>query len=119
VQKTADEESKGATVKGYSSEKEGGKQLYEVEMAVNGHSKDVTIASDGSVVEIEEEVALDTLPDAVREGLQKSAGTGKITKVESLTKHNRLLAYEAQVRDGNKRSEIQVGPEGKPLAHKE
>jgi uncharacterized membrane protein YkoI len=119
VQKTADAESKGATVKGYSSEKEDGKQLYEVEMAVNGHSKDVTIASDGSVVEIEEEVALDKLPDAVREGLQKSAGTGKVTKVESLTKHNILVAYEAQVRDGNKRSEIQVGPDGKPLAHKE
>jgi hypothetical protein len=29
------------------------------------------------------------------------------------------MAYEAQVRTGTKRSEIQVGPDGKPLAHEE
>ena len=30
-----------------------------------------------------------------------------------------LVAYEAHVRTGTKRSEIQVGPDGKPLAHPE
>jgi hypothetical protein len=119
VQKTADEQSKGAVVKGYASEVEGGTTQYEVEMTVNGHSKDVTIAADGSVVEVEEEVALDKLPNAVREELQKKAGAGKITKVESLTKHNTLVAYEAHVRTGTKRSEVQVGPDGKDLAHPE
>src|SRR5258706_14767318 len=70
VQKTADEQSKGATVRGYGSEIEGGKKVYEVELTVNGHSRDVTIAADGAVLEIEEQVALDSLPAAVREGLQ-------------------------------------------------
>lgn len=119
VQKTADEQSQGATVKGYSTEMDQGKRVYEVEMTVNGHSKDVTIAADGSVVEVEEEVALNALPDAVRVGLQKKAGAGKITKVESLTKHNTLVAYEAQVLTGAKRSEAQVGPDGKDLARPE
>jgi uncharacterized membrane protein YkoI len=119
VQKTADEQSKGATVKGYASEKEEGKLLYEVELTVNGHTKDVTMAGDGSIVEVEEEVALDKLPDAVQQGLKKKAGAGKITKVESLTKHNTLVAYEAHVLTGKKRSEVQVGPDGKELAHPE
>ena len=119
VQKTAGEQSQGATVKGYASEKEGGKLLYEVEMTVNGHSKDVTIAADGSIVEVEEETALNALPDAVQEALKRKAGAGKITKVESLTKHNTLVAYEAQVLTGAKRSEIQVAPDGKDLAHPE
>jgi hypothetical protein len=119
VQKTAEEQSQGGAVKGYSSEMDHGKLVYEVELTVNGHSKDVSIAKDGTVVEVEEEVVLDSLPAAVREGLQKKAGTGKITKVESLTKHNALVAYEAQVRTGNKRSEIQVAPDGKSLAHPE
>lgn len=119
VQKTADEQSKGATVRGYSSEMEEGKLQYAVEMTVNGHSRDVSIAPDGSVLEIEEQVALDALPAAVRESLQKEAGVGKITKVESLTKHGTLVAYEAQVRTGTKRSEVQVSPDGKPLAHPE
>jgi uncharacterized protein YxeA len=119
VQKTADEQSKGATVKGYSSEMDQGQLLYEVQMTVNGHSKDVNIDKNGKVVEVEEEVALDSLPSPVKEALQKKAGAGKITKVESLTKHGTLVAYEAQVRTGNKHSEIQVGPNGELLAHPE
>ncbi|HEY6304837.1 MAG TPA: hypothetical protein VI488_00080 [Candidatus Angelobacter sp.] len=119
VQKTADEQSQGATVKGYSSEMDEGKLVYEVELTVNGHSKDVSISKDGSVIEVEEEVALDSLSAPVKEAFEKKAGAGKITKIESLTKHNTLVAYEAQVRTGGKRSEIQVGPDGKALAHPE
>jgi len=119
VQKTADEQSQGATVKGYASEVEHGQLQYEVELMTNGRSKDVTISKEGSVLEVEEETALDALPAAVREALQKKAGSGKITKVESITKHDVLVAYEAQVHTGKKHSEIQVGPDGKPLAHPE
>ena len=88
-------------------------------MRLHGHNRDVTIGADGSVLEIEEEVAIDSLPAAVRAGLLQLAGSGKITKVESLTKRGALVAYEAHVRTGTKRSEIQVGPDGKPLAHPE
>src|SRR5260370_35524132 len=57
VQKSADEQSQGATVKGYATEMENGKRVYEVELTANGHGKDVTIAADGTVLEIEEEVS--------------------------------------------------------------
>ena len=119
VQRTVDQESQGATVRGYSSEKNGDLLEYEVAMRLHGHNRDVTIAADGSVLEIEEEVALDSLPESVRTGLRQLAGSGKITKVESLTKRGAIMAFEAQVRTGTKRSEIQVGPDGKPLAHPE
>jgi uncharacterized membrane protein YkoI len=119
VQKTADEQSKGATVKGYSSETEDGKLLYELSLTVSGHSKDVAIAADGTVVEVEEQVDLDKLPAAVRDALKKKAGAGTIAKVESLTKKGTLVAYEAQVNTAGKKSEIQVGPDGKDLAHPE
>ena len=119
VQKTVDQESQGATIRGYSSETDNGQLEYEVALRVHGHTKDVSIAADGSVLEIEEEVALDSLPAPVRDGLKQLAGHGRITKVESLTKHGAIVAYEAQVRTGKKRSEVQVGPDGKPLAHPE
>jgi Flp pilus assembly protein TadG len=119
VQRAADAQSAGATVRGYSSETENGKLIYEVQLTVAGHSKDVSIAADGTVLEVEEQVVFDSLPAAVRDGLKAKAGTGTITRVESLTKGGRLVAYEAQVRTGTKRSEIQVGPDGKPLAHEE
>ena len=119
VQKTADEQSKGATVRGYGQETEDGKVAYEVQLMVNGHSKNITIDPQGNVLEIEEEVDMKSLPAEVRAGLEKQAGKATLGKVESLTKHGSLVAYEAQVRDGEKHSEIQVGPDGKPLDHKE
>ena len=117
VEKTVAAQSAGATVRGFSQEKEKGQIYYEAEMTVNGHSKDVLIDPNGAVVEVEEEVAVDTLPAAVKAGLQSKAGSGKIVKVESLTKHDKLVAYEAQVNTNGKKSEVQVGPDGKPLDH--
>jgi uncharacterized membrane protein YkoI len=119
VRKTADEQSKGATVRGYSSEVANRKLEYEVQLTLNGKSRDVTIAADGRVLEIEDEVTISELPAAVRDGIQQKAGTGTIVKVESLAKNGKVVAYEAQVRNGAKRSEIQVGPDGKSLAHPE
>jgi hypothetical protein len=47
------------------------------------------------------------------------AGKGEIVTVESITKHDKLVAYEATILTMGKRSEIQVDPEGKPLGHEE
>ncbi len=119
VEKTVAAQSAGATIRGFSTEKEKGQTLYEVEMTVNGHTKDISMAPDGSIVEIEEQVALDSLSPEVKAGLQAKAGKGKILKVESLTKKDKLVAYEAQVDTNGKKSEVQVGPDGKPLDHEE
>ena len=119
VLKTVKEQSKGATIKGYSTDREHGKTVYEAEMMVNGHSKDIEIAEDGSLNEIEEEVSLASLPASVQAALTAKAGEAKITKVESLTKHNKLVAYEAATLKGTKKGEIQVGPDGGKLAHEE
>jgi uncharacterized membrane protein YkoI len=119
VEKTVAAESAGATIRGFSTEVENGQTLYEVELTVNGHSKDISMAADGSIVEVEEQVALDSLSPEVKSGLQAKAGKGKILKVESITKKNKLVAYEAKVDTGGKKSEVQVGPDGKPLDHEE
>jgi hypothetical protein len=119
VEKTVSAQSQEATIKGFSEEKENGQTFYEAEMMVNGHSKDVLIDKDGTVVEVEEQVEFDSLPAAVKEGLQSKAGSAKIAKVESLTKHDKLVAYEAKVQADGKKKEIQVGPDGKPLDHEE
>jgi len=119
VEKTVVEQSKGATLKGFSQENENGQTYYEAEMMSSGHSKDVLIDKSGAVVEVEEQVALGSLPSAVKTGLQEKAGKGKIVKVESLTKHDKLVAYEAKVQSDGKKKEIQVGPDGRPLDHEE
>ena len=119
VEKTVAVQSAGATIRGFSTEKENGQTLYEAELTVNGHSKDISMTADGSIVEIEEQVSLDSLPAEVKAGLQAKAGNGKILRVESLTKKDKLVAYEAKVETNGKKTEIQVGPNGKPLDHEE
>jgi hypothetical protein len=117
VQKTVARESEGATIKGFATEVEKGRRLYEVELTANGHSKDILMDRDGNIVEVEEEVTMDSLPATVQDALRKAAGKGTIGKIESLTKNGKLVAYEALVKTGAKRLEIQVGPNGEKLAH--
>jgi hypothetical protein len=119
VEKAVVEQSKGATIRGFSEEKEDGQTTYEVEMLENGHSKDVQMDANGAVIEVEEQVDLRAVSTDVRAGLQTKAAKGRITKVESIKKNDKLVAYEAQVVTGGERSEIQVGADGKPLDHEE
>jgi hypothetical protein len=119
VEKTVAAQSQGATIKGFATEKEKGQVFYEAELMVGGRTKDILMNDKGEIVEVEEQVAMDSLSPAVKNGLQTKAGKGKLVKVESLTKGGRLVAYEAVVLTGNKRSEVQVGPDGKSLDHEE
>jgi hypothetical protein len=119
VEKTAVAQSEGATIRGFSTEQENGQTYYEIEMTVDGHSKDVLIAANGDIAEVEEQAAVDSLPATVRDGLQVKAGKGKLLKVESITKHDKVVAYEAEVLAAGKHSEVQVGPNGQSLDHEE
>src|SRR5579864_9485393 len=42
VEKTVAQESQGATIRGFSTETENEQKLYEVELTVHGHSKDIS-----------------------------------------------------------------------------
>jgi hypothetical protein len=117
VEKTV--QAQTATIRGFSQERENGQTFYEAEMTVDGHSKDILMDASGAIVEVEEQVNFDALPAAVKAGLQSKAGKGKIVKVESVTKHDKLVAYEAQITTAGKHTEAQVGPDGAPLAHEE
>jgi hypothetical protein len=119
VEKTVARESEGATIKGFAKEVEHGQTFYEASLNVGGHNKDILIDKNGNIAEVEEQVALDSLASTVQDALKKAAGTGQIDVIESLTKNGKLIAYEAQVKHGQKRSEIQVGPNGEKLKREE
>jgi hypothetical protein len=116
---TADRESIGSTVKGYVKEREHGRTVYEVETVVGGRTRDIEIEVDGTVSEIEQEIAFASLPDEVKHSLMTEASGAKITKVESLTKEGKLVAYEAALLRGAHKSELQVGPAGEHLSQEE
>jgi uncharacterized membrane protein YkoI len=111
VQKAVQEETKGATIKGYAKEVENGKTMYEVETTVNGHSRDLLFDATGRLVEAEEAVSLDTVPAAVRTAFE---ARGKVLTVETVTK-GKTVTYEAQVEKNGKKSEVAVDAAGKSM----
>ena len=90
VEKTVAKESVGAEIKGFATEKEDGIQTYEAELAINGLTRDIAMDAKGNILEVEQQVAMDSLSNDVKAGLKAAAGTGAITKVESLSKKGDL-----------------------------
>jgi uncharacterized membrane protein YkoI len=115
VQKTVDEQSKGAKIRGLSKEVEKGKTQYELELTVNGHTRDMIIDPSGAILEVEEEITLDSLSPAVKAEVEKNIGQAKLLRLESVTKGTTLTGYEAKVSKAGKKSEIEMGPDGKLL----
>ncbi|MDP8980546.1 MAG: hypothetical protein M3O35_08155 [Acidobacteriota bacterium] len=111
VQKSIQEQTKGLELRGLAKEVENGQTFYEAETRVNGHSKDFLFDTGGKLVEVEEEVAIDTIPAAARAAIEKYAAGGKITKTESVTKDG-VVSYEAAVTKGKKKSEVAVSADG-------
>jgi hypothetical protein len=115
VQKTVQEQTKGATIRGLSKEVENGKTQYELETKVNGRNRDLLIDPTGKVLEVEEEVDIATLPATIQAEMKKSLGEGKVLLLESVTKDGVLTGYEASVQKGGKKSSVAMGPDGKVL----
>ena len=80
VQKAAQEQSKGAVVRGFTKEVENGNTECEAELTVNGHRKDISFDSAGNVVAVEDEIKLENLPAAARSALQKAAEGGALRR---------------------------------------
>jgi uncharacterized membrane protein YkoI len=114
VQAAVKEQSKGATIKGFSKEVENGKTSYEAEMTVNGHAKDVSFDATGKVVSVEEETSIETIPAPTRDAIQKAVGTGKLQKVETVTENGKTF-YEAAIKTGAKSKEVKFDAAGKTL----
>lgn len=114
VQTAAKANLSGAEIVGASKEIEKGQTTYEIETKRDGKSRDLSFDSSGKLLEVEQEVEMDSLPDSARAALQRTAAGGTIKKVESVTAGN-SLSYEAVViTKSGKHTEIAVNPDGTP-----
>jgi uncharacterized membrane protein YkoI len=105
-----------ATILGASKEREYGRMTYEVETKRDGKGRDLTFDESGSLLEVEQEVDLDSIPGPAKEAIQKKLAGGTVTKVESVTQGSKV-SYEADVRTRNgKNREVAVNADGS--AHK-
>src|ERR1700726_1050233 len=74
VQKTVEDQAKGAEIKNIGKETEKGVAQYEVETIVNGKHRDFNVDTKGALVVVEEESAIDSIPAAAKAGILKKVG---------------------------------------------
>jgi uncharacterized membrane protein YkoI len=108
VQKTVQEQTKNAELKGLSKEVENGKTFYEIETIANGKSRDLLVNPSGRIVELEEATTFESVPAAVKAALTQK---GKILKIETVTRGS-AVTYEAVVSKNGKKSEVAVEADG-------
>ena len=97
-------------------------KVYEVDLEANGEDvAEVTVAPDGTIVEVETEIAADDLPSAVKNAIAQAAEGAEIKKAEKEVTHAVVklvlldepkTSYTVElVKDGNK-CEIEVAADG-------
>jgi hypothetical protein len=103
-----------AVIKNAAEEKEDGKTTWEVESTDNGLARDLVYNPDGTVVEIEEEVAAASLPPAVGAAVKAQFPKATITKAEKLTKGN-VSNFELTLTGAGTVKSVELTPEGKAV----
>lgn len=115
VQKSALEHSTGATVTGYTSDKVEGVTVYQMDLLVEGRTRGIVMDPDGTVLQVEQEIAWDQLPADVQTDLNNVAGKGKYGSVSTITKDGKLVAYEAELVTKGNKAQVQVKPKAAAL----
>lgn len=95
VQKTVQENLKGAEIKNISKETEKGVTQYEVETMLNGKHRDFNVDAKGKLLVVEEETDLAAIPAPARAAIEKKAAGGKVGMVQTLDKGDGAILYEA------------------------
>jgi len=106
------ENAKGGDIETITSEKEKGVTQYEVETMLNGKHRDFDIDQQGKLLLVEEEVALDSVPAAVKTAITKKVATGKLERVEAVTAGAKTTWEAAYTTAKGKKLEFQVSADG-------
>ena len=95
----------------WDSEMHGLKKIYEAEFKINGFQFDVKIAPDGKIVRIKEEMAVSSLPEAVRSSVLKRYPGCRIKEAKKITE-GELVRYKVEVVDHLDDYDVLLTPEG-------
>jgi hypothetical protein len=103
-----------AKVKGFAKEKENGTTYYELETIDGKTKRDLLYTEDGKTAEIEEAVTMKNLPDAVSKAFAKESPTAQASKIEKVTKGERVT-YDFAMGEG--KSGLVIDPSGTIVKH--
>jgi hypothetical protein len=113
VQKTVQDNLKGAQIRNIGKEKEDGVEQYEVESLLNGKSRDFDVDVKGNLLEVEEATTIDAIPAPAKASILKKVADGKLATVETFRKTGQPMMYEASYTDNKgKKHEVLVKADG-------
>ena len=112
VQKTVQDQLMGGEIKNIGKETEKGVTQYEVESMLNGKHRDFNVDTKGTLVVMEEETSIDSIPVPAKTAIVKKAGAGKLGTVEVMTKGGATFYEAAYTSKAGKKGAVLVKPDG-------
>ncbi|MCE5278551.1 MAG: PepSY-like domain-containing protein [Planctomycetaceae bacterium] len=131
VKATMDKAVEGGKVGKVEKETEDGVDVYEAVITKDGAKCEVSVAADGTLIEIESVVKEADLPQAVKDAVAKEIKDGKIIKAEKEEVHAEIkegkvtkldapkTEYEVKVRAAGKVTEIELSADGTVIKKEE
>ena len=110
VQTTVDSQAGGNTVTGFTKDTVEGNTLYKANLVVDGRARVITIAPDGTVSSVQNEIAWESVPADIQTTLTKAAGKGKLSDFSSVSTDGKIVSYNAMLETNGNRDRISVRP---------
>ena len=96
-----------------------GKPGFEVTLKAGKFGIDVSVTSEGKIVQVEKEMAFDDLPKPVATAFNAKYAKVKIKRIEELSKEDKIISYELLIESAEKTLEAYFDPQGKFLQEKD
>jgi uncharacterized membrane protein YkoI len=113
VQLTIQQHATALDIKKIDMEIEDGQVVYSVEIVKDGKETELEVAADGTLMEADEEMALEAAPEAVRTAL--AAQAGKVIEISKWTEAG-VVQYEATLEQNGKERELVLAADGQITA---
>ena len=85
---------------------------YEADFKLNGKSASANFLTDGSWVETEMQIDISEAPTPVTAAVQQKYAGASIIKVYKIDNNKGIVTYEAEIKTGNKKSEMVLKADG-------
>jgi hypothetical protein len=92
-----------------------GETVYEIETKTGELEKDFVYSEDGTLLQTDEDITTESLPDVIVESVKKAYPEGKIDEADKITKGS-AIEFEVAVEVGETDYELMVASDGKIIS---